>query len=188
MKLANVVGIGSEIAQEIAQRLTNDGWSVVASRHNVVTVSPWDLLLLPMGDMRPIGKFFNVQVSDWENSIEANALLPLRAMRKVWHKRLPNAHVVFFGGPNLEKPTPTYSAYRCGKAMLEAIVPTLNDENDDCRFHVLHPGVVNTKIHLQTIEAGEQAVNFYWAKALVQGRLPSISHDQVYAELMKLIA
>lgn len=87
----------------------------------------------------------------------------------------------------MANPSMTYSAYRCGKAVLEAIVPTLNAEYPECRFHILHPGVVNTKIHQQTIKAGDAAANIERVRRIVSGEEKTITHDEVYERLKALI-
>lgn len=188
MKTAVIVGSGSEIAQNIGQRLKRDGWYVRGCAHDDVVYANWDLLLLAMGQMKPIGKFFDIFMGEWVEGIEANGMLPLRTLRCMWSFRNKDAHVVFFGGPNMSKSSETYSAYRCGKAILEAIVPTLNAEYSECKFHVLHPGVVATKIHQQTIDAKERAANYAWASQLMQGKIASLDHDVVYGKLKELIA
>lgn len=182
-----VCGIGSEIAQNLAQRLERDGWRVCTSTHDYVPVGHWDLLIFAGATMKPIGKFFDVFFDPWKEAIRTNALLPLELLRQVWQFRNKGAQVVFLGGPNMRKPNETYSAYRCSKALLEAIVPTLNAEYPEHRFHVLHPGVVKTKIHQETIAAGRRAANRYEIESMLDGTLPSVSHDTVYEALKELI-
>lgn len=174
-----VIGCGSEIAQNLAKRLSADGWGFAW---------PWDLAIFARGTMEPIGKFFDTNASEWEKSIRGNGLNVLTTLRVLWPERAPKAQVVFLGGPNMAKPNETYSAYRCGKAVLEAIVPTLNAEYPEHRFHILHPGVVNTKFHRQTLSAGERAANLDRVQKIVSGEEPTVTHDEVYAKLRGLIA
>lgn len=136
--------------------------------------------------MKPIGKFFDCNGLSWVDGVIGN-MSPLKDLRKLWYKRNPGAQVVFLGGPNQSKPCETYSAYKAGKAVLEAIVPTLNAEYPEHRFHVLHPGVVRTKFHEQTIQAGERAGNIERVLRIVRGEEPTVTHDEVYAKLKGLI-
>ena len=174
-----VSGSRSEIAVNLVQRLQADGWRVANDE--------WDLMILARGTMEPIGKFFETDTLQWLLSMRGNGMDPLDFMRAWWSKRRPGAQVVFLGGPNQSKPCETYSAYKCGKAILEAIVPTLNAEYPEHRFHILHPGVVATKFHQQTIKAGGRAANLERVQRIVAGEEKTVTHDEVYAKLRGLI-
>ena len=174
-----IIGPNSEIGRNIKKRLRAEGWGFTA---------PWDLLIFCRGTMEPIGKFFDTRASDWEKAIRANSLNVLMQLRATWRDCAPKAKVVFLGGPNMANPSETYSAYRCGKSVLEAIVPTLNAEYPDNRFVILHPGVVNTKFHQQTIKAGARAANFERVQRIVNGEEKTVTHDEVYEKLKALIA
>ena len=182
--------MGSEIAQNLAQRLARDGWDV--DGYSLIepdfAAYPWDLLIFARGTMMPIGRFFDTNELAWEQALRVNATDVLSGLRAFWPYRKPGAKVVFFGGPNMANPSMTYSAYRCGKAILEAIIPTLNTEYPGHRFAVLHPGVVNTKFHEQTIAAGDRAANIERVKRIVSGEEQSVTHDEVYSKLLELIA
>ena len=52
---------------------------------------------------------------------------------------------------------------------------------------MLRPGVVNTKIHRQTLEAGERAANLSRVKAIVEGIEKTVTHDEVYEKLKALL-
>ena len=184
-----IAGSGSDIAQGLSVRLRNDGWEVsgAAGHAAMVPLEPWDLMILAQGTLEPIGKFFDCGQQNWIESVRVNGLLPLACLRKAWDQRNPNATVVFIAGPNLKHPTPTYSAYRAGKAMIAALVETLGMEYPDTRFRILHPGVVNTKIHRQSINAGARAANFKRVMEIVNGVEKTVSHDQVYEKLKALI-
>lgn len=186
---AIIVGLGSEIAQNLARRLERDGWHVSGCSRAApaLPLDEWDLLIFARGTMEPIGKFFDAGIQ-WFCALHKNALDILLDLRLLWPHRLPGAKVIFLGGPNMANPSATYSAYRCGKAILEAIVPTLNAEYPGHRFLVLHPGVVNTPIHRQTIAAGDRAANIERVRRIVSGEEKTATHDEVYAKLLELIA
>ena len=183
-----IVGRTSEIGLELGKRLVADGWEVEVLGRNKMTSSPWDMAILCPGQLEPIGRFFEVSERQWEEGVMVNALYPLRVLRLLWLHHNPGACVVFLGGPNMVKPSPTYSAYRAGKAMLESLLSTLAEEYQDMRFRMLHPGVVNTKIHQQTLEAGARAENYERVMKIVNGTETTVSHDEVYRRLKDLIA
>ena len=144
-----IAGSGSEIARELHIRLLNDGWDVdgVSGRSMQTPKGDWDLLILAHGQMAPIGKFFECDMSEWVGALMVNSVYPLSCLRAAWPHRNPGATVVFVGGPNLTRPSPTYTAYRAGKAVLESLVETLAQEYPETKFRILHPGVVKTRIH-----------------------------------------
>lgn len=199
LRHACIIGLGSDIGRELARRLSADGYEVWGTHHKDLELASfvegvprpegrWDLLIFAAGTMQPIGKFFTTDVGLWESAVRVNALGPLRVLRSLWPSRKHDfPAVVFLGGPNLTRDTPTYSAYRAGKAMLAALVGTLQAEYPECLFRILNPGVVRTKLHKQTLIAGSNAANYERALGIVQGDEPAFSHDEVYAKLQKLL-
>jgi NAD(P)-dependent dehydrogenase (short-subunit alcohol dehydrogenase family) len=184
-----ILGSGSDIARELTNNLRLDGWEVSGApgRSEIVPEESWDLLILCQGTLEPIGKFFAVPPRDWWKSVEINGRLPLECLRMAWPLRNPKATVVFISGPNLKHPTQTYTAYRAGKAILSALVETLQLEYPDARFRMLHPGVVKTKIHQQTINAGARAWNFSRVMGIVNGVERTKTHAEVYEKLKSLL-
>ena len=184
-----IAGTGSDIAKELANRLKDDGWEVggLPGRHLSVPEDPWDLLILAQGTLEPIGKFFECSAESWSDSVIVNGLYPLTCLRAAWPNRKPGATVIFISGPNLKHPTQTYTAYRAGKAIIASLVDTIQLEYPEVRFRMLHPGVVATKIHYQTINAGAKAWNFQRVMGIVNGIEKTTTHDEVYERLKKLL-
>lgn len=189
LKQCTLVGIGSDIGKAMAERLKRDGWEVnaVSARTQPPPEARWDLLVLMHGTLEPVGRFFDADQSEWELGMGANALDPLCDLRTAWEHRKEGAKVIFMGGPNMAKPSPTYSAYRAGKAILESLCTTLEAENPGHSFKVFHPGVVNTKIHQQTLEAGERAANVETVREIVSGERRSRTIDEVYADFKAML-
>jgi len=187
MKRCYIVGIGSDIAQGIKPMLERDGWSVNGAGHGRMVSKPWDLIIFACGTLAPIGYFFSICDYAWRAGVVSNSLAVLANLRAAWPLRGPHPVVIFFGGPNMAKPSPTYTAYRAGKAMLESLVSTLNVEYPECKFAMLHPGVVRTKIHQQTIAAGSRAANFERVQKIVSGEEQTVSMEKVYGKLKELL-
>lgn len=182
---AVIIGIKSDIAKEIRARLERDGWTVNGTdRTEVIPSDRWDLVIVCQGSMEPIGRFFECDPEEWIRASYVNAFWPLDLLRSLWPNRKSLAKVCFLGGPNLFKPTPTYTAYRAGKALLDSLVTTLNAEYPNHSFFMLNPGVVKTKIHQQTLAAGDRAANLERVRGIVSGEEPTNSHDDVYQRLM----
>jgi NAD(P)-dependent dehydrogenase (short-subunit alcohol dehydrogenase family) len=186
MKHCIIIGINSDIAKELKVRLERDGWTVngTCRNKNMIPNDRWDLCIVCQGTMEPIGHFFDCEQFDFEYSVAVNAMWPLTILRKIWLNRKYGAAVCFLGGPNLSKPSPTYTAYRAGKALLDSLCTTLNAEYPENNFFMLNPGVVRTKIHYQTLAAGERAANLERVRGIVEGSVQTNSHDEVYRRLM----
>jgi NAD(P)-dependent dehydrogenase (short-subunit alcohol dehydrogenase family) len=184
-----ICGSGSEIASELGVRLRRDGWDVdsVSGRSLATPSGRWDLLILAHGQLAPIDKFFECDMNEWVGGVMVNAIYPLSCMRTAWPQRNAGATVVFMGGPSMGRPSPTYSAYRAGKAVLEVLASTLEAEYPGHHFHVLHPGVVKTKIHKQTLAAGHRAANYERVLKIVNGAEKTVTHDEVYQRLKGLL-
>lgn len=164
---ALILGLQSDIAKNISERLTADGWSVqgtvrsscdFASNESIdkavsLIAQPWDLALFSVGDLMPIGKFSGIHPDDWARSVQVNATGPLRMLYHLIPHRRPNACAVFFSGTNPLKTNPLYSAYSASKAMLVRAVQEIDSEMPDLRCFCLAPGFVMTKIHDATIKA-----------------------------------
>ncbi len=189
LQRALICGSGSEIATELKARLEQDGWGVSGVLGHSMTVpgGRWDLLILAQGQLTPIGKFFECPESEWIGGMMVNAVYPLSCLRSAWPHRNKDATVIFIGGPNMQHPSPTYSAYRAGKAVLEALVGTLQEEYPSHHFRILHPGVVKTKIHKQTLAAGSKAANYERAFKIMNGGEKTVGHAEVYQKLKELL-
>lgn len=186
LKHCIILGLNSDIAKGLRTRLERDGWTVngTSRENHAVPQDRWDMLIVCIGTMEPIGPFFECDHTDWVHSLYVNATFPLFMLRKAWANRKHGARVVFMSGPNPTVPTPTYSAYQAGKAILQSIIQTLNAEEPSARFVWFRPGVVKTKIHAQTIRAGERAANFNRAYDILHGVEVAHSMDDVYIRLM----
>jgi NAD(P)-dependent dehydrogenase (short-subunit alcohol dehydrogenase family) len=190
---AVIIGLQSDIGRNIAGRLKLADWEVdgttrlscnledrasVEEAINRIAYS-WDLLLFAAGTMEPIAPFFTTNAEDWERCLTVNVFAPLRILRGLVPLAKPGASVVFFAGPNLTKPSPTYTAYRSSKALLADLVGQLHHESPKIKFLLLAPGVVKTKIHGQTLKAGKHAANY--------GRAWAIMHDKESSTPMQAI-
>lgn len=185
-----IFGSGSDIAQELRLNLERDEWNVlcIPGRNTWIPSSHWDLLIVCVGTMQPIAKFFDTDEREWKHCVEVNAFLPLYFLRKIWELRNKNAKVVFMSGPNLTMATPTYTAYRAGKALLASLVDTLCEEYPDTQFHWFRTGIVKTKIHQETLSAGKDSSNYGKAWAIMNDKYPVVSHEDVYKRLKALVA
>lgn len=187
---AIILGIGSDIGRELALRLNEAGWRVSGCFHtSALPFEPWDLVVCCYGVLDPIGSFWEQGDAAWEDAIHANALLPLRQVRALYpHRRRWGESVCFFSGAGAGGPAPTYSAYCASKVMLTKMVELLDDESPDCKFFILGPGMVRTKIHEQTMRAGERAANYQRVRDYLISENVGTSYDDIYSCLMTCVA
>lgn len=179
MKTALVLGITSDIGRALADRLLADGWQVIGLGREVSRIASlpnlhvypfektgifdhgagWDLLISAIGTMKPIGRFFDLGFDDWQRSIDTNFLLQLRLLHRFWPHRRVNAPVdiMFMAGGGTNGPFRNYSAYCVSKIALIKMCELIHDEEPDANCFIIGPGYVNTKIHRQTLDAGECA-------------------------------
>lgn len=182
---AIILGIGSDIGCEIEARLRAEGWSVAGYRRDsLIALLEWDLIVCCYGTLEPIGSFWDSDPAAWEGAFRANLFLPLRQIRALYPHARPGASVCLFSGAGTGGPAPTYSAYAASKIALVKMAELMDSESEDCKFFVLGPGVVWTKIHQQTLRAGKRAANYQGVVDFMRSGAPITSHDDIYACLM----
>lgn len=125
----------------------------------------WDALVMCPGVMEPIGPFAELDQDKWAQSVTVNFVNQLRVI----HGLLPTRNtgsdlgplvVLFAGGGTNGAPT-SYSAYTISKIALIKMTELLDAELPDTRFVIIGPGWVNTKIHNETLFAGNRSGDAY---------------------------
>ena len=162
-----VIGDRSDIIRQMRPMMAEDDWHVEGWNRDSdhIPELAWDLVIVAVGRVAPVCKWWEATQHEWEHTIDSNVLLPVRMLRKLWALRKPNAAVCFMAGANPNKPMENYSAYSVGKMALLKACEHLDLESPDCKFFALAPGVVLTKIHEATIKSGvknerlERAIN-----------------------------
>ena len=142
----------------------SDNYSITSAINNFSNLHiPWDIFISCIGTMTPIGKFVDVTFSEWEKSIEINAIKQLSFLHAIYPYRRENSmsHVVFFAGGGTNGPFPNYSAYCASKIFLIKMCELLDDEIPDMNPFIIGPGWVRTKIHNQTLNSEQRAGNNY---------------------------
>ncbi|MEI7682433.1 MAG: SDR family oxidoreductase [Betaproteobacteria bacterium] len=121
----------------------------------------WDVLVVASGTTEPIGPFAATDFDEWAQSIEVNFTSQMRITHRLLPSRRTDAPtapcVVYFAGGGTNNATTNYSAYTVSKLALIKMCELLDAEMPGLRFAILGPGWVNTKIHHETLRAGERA-------------------------------
>ena len=191
-KHAVILGSGSDIGAALAYRLRRDGWGVASVSHRQglkgTTPARWDLVVCCYGTTEPIGSFWAVDPSAWRSSFSANLFLPLEQVRELYPRANPGASVCFFSGAGTSGPAPSYSAYATAKVALVKAVELMDAESPDCKFFIIGPGMVRTKLLDQALRAGPAAANFRRVADFIESGDRGTSPDRIYECLLACAA
>jgi len=117
----------------------------------------WDTVVFSVGTLEPIGEFYKLDFTQWEHSYSTNFFGQLRVMHEVRELAAPDATAVFFTGGAPAGVLTRFSAYSVAKIGLTKMVEYLDAEDVGVKYAFVGPGWVNTKIHQQTMNAGDAA-------------------------------
>jgi len=151
---AIIIGSKSDIAQSIKPMLEKDGYEVSTwARGEFLPREQWDLFIITLGVVAPVGLWHDVSTVDWNECLYSNLQLPFDILRSRWEYHNPNSTVIWFAGSNPQKIMDGYSSYNCSKMAVLKLVEQLDHETPDCKFVAFGPGYAKTKIHKATLEA-----------------------------------
>jgi short-subunit dehydrogenase len=141
----------------------NSKESITEATGKIKNCGDWDVLISSAGTQEPIGKFDTVNIDNWESSLNINFLSQMRFLHNLISNRnnkynnIPR--VLFFAGGGTNNATQNYSSYTVSKIACIKMCELLDAEYPDTIFSIVGPGWVNTKIHNETIKAGNNAGN-----------------------------
>jgi NAD(P)-dependent dehydrogenase (short-subunit alcohol dehydrogenase family) len=145
---------------------------------------PWDVFIGAVGQLDPIGPFFESNMDEWSASLSLNSIGQLRLLHAIYplRKHEALAKVAFLVGGGINGPFRNYSAYCLGKIMLVKACELIHDEAPDVHAVAIGTGWVDTKIHRQTLEAGDRAGDNYRRTAeFVASAQPGTSSADILA-------
>jgi len=145
-----ILGAKSEIAQHLRVLMVADGWKVTGwSRGKGYTAGagPWDLVLIAMGRVVPVGSWWNQQQEDLLETFNSNLLYPVQLLQGIWNNRCEGASVCWLAGSNPNTIMDGYWAYNVSKMAVLKAVEQMDHESKDTKFFALGPGTILTKIH-----------------------------------------
>lgn len=151
----------------------------------------WDLLVVAAGTEEPIGAFVECDADEWEKGISVNALAPLRFLRGVYglRRRRKHSYVAMFSGSGTNSAVPAYSAYCSSKILLIKMAELLDAEAPETAFFVIGPGIVRTKIHLQTLASPvKSGRNYRKVVDFLSSGDQGTSHDDIYSCILWCMA
>lgn len=181
MSTCIILGDRSDIASALRPMLEEDGWKVIGwHRGNSIPALHWDLMLIAVGAVAPVGHWWELDEPQLITCIDSNLILPLTYLRRMWHQHNPGAYVCWLAGSNPNTIMDGYSAYNISKMAVLKAVEQLDHESPDCTFFALGPGTILTKIHDATIDAQWPNPKLDMAMLNVLERSPSKAVPRVY--------
>ncbi len=116
----------------------------------------WDMFVSAVGQLAPIGPFFETERQQWLHSVTLNGAAQLALLHAIhpFRRARPLARVAFLVGGAINRAFPNYSAYSLGKIDLVKFCELIHNECHDIHAVAVGTGWVATKIHRQTIAAG----------------------------------
>ncbi len=143
----------------------------------------WDIFVSSVGELSPIGLFFNQDFAEWERSFHVNATLQLKVLHALYPFRATKgiSHVALFAGGGTNNPFRNYSAYCLGKIALIKMCELIDDEAPDLNVFISGPGWTRTKGHEATIKSGVNAgENYETTKGFLESGEQGTSFDDIY--------
>ncbi len=139
--------------------ISNDCDLEKISRHFSDKNLYWDHFISAVGLLSPIGKFVKLSSQEWKSSVIVNSLQQLDLLHHLYRYRRSGdtAKVAFLVGGAINRAFANYSAYSLGKVMLVKFCELISDETPDLHCVAIGTGWVASKIHDQTLAAGEEA-------------------------------
>ncbi len=145
---------------------------------------PWSLFVSAAGTMEPIGPFFGLDFDAWEQSVIVNSTAQLRVLHGLWPHRQKDVtvDVMLMAGGGTNNPFTNYSAYCVSKIALIKMAELLDDEEKGLNIFINGPGYVKTRIHEETLKAGNAAgMGLAKTVALLEGE--GTPMDDIYGHL-----
>jgi NAD(P)-dependent dehydrogenase (short-subunit alcohol dehydrogenase family) len=124
----------------------------------------WQVLVLAIGTLVPIGEFTSIKFEQWQSSYSVNFLGQMNFIQKLmkYSSNASNQLVLTFAGGGTNGPTPNFSSYTLAKIALIKAMELLASEIPNTKFVSLGTGWMDTPIHTQTLEAGGAAGDAYF--------------------------
>lgn len=119
----------------------------------------FDMFIGAVGQLWPIGAFFDLDRDAWLTSVMVNGWGQLALLHALQSHRLarPMTCVALLVGGAINRGFPNYSAYSLGKLQLVKFCELIHEECPDMHAVAIGTGWVATKIHGQTLAAAAAA-------------------------------
>jgi NAD(P)-dependent dehydrogenase (short-subunit alcohol dehydrogenase family) len=132
------------------------------------------------GEYGPIGPVVTVDPDAWWDAMRVNLFGTFQVAREACKRMIEQGvrgSIVLMSGGGAATPFPNYTAYACGKVGVVRFTETLalEDAAHGIRVNAVAPGFVATRLHEQTLAAGEALAGSFAEKTkaeLAKGGVP----------------
>jgi len=156
LKKKGFSGIEAKIADIACEAQIDD-----VLRTAIINFGGLDGVIHCAGIYGPIGAATEVDPSLWFDAIRVNLFGTFLVARQSCQflKANGGGRIVLFSGGGAASPFPNYTAYACGKVAVVRFAETLAQEMQPFNIEVncVAPGFVITRLHEETLAAGERA-------------------------------
>ena len=151
-----------------------------------------EILVNNAGVLGPLGRFDEVDIDQWKQTVEVNllgAVITTRAVLPHFRERR-YGKILNVSGGGATSPRPFFSAYAASKAALVRLTETLAGELADTGIDVnaIAPGVLNTRMVAATVAAGPELIGEKEFRQLTRLRETGISPIERAAELFAYLS
>jgi len=191
MPSALIAGIDSDLGGLIGRHLEGLGWAVFGTTRRRESVSDsiffleagdpksikesvelflteapdWDLVIIAIGKLNPIGKLTEIDFDCWRESFEVNFINQIYILKTLIEKTtsIPDKKrkILTFAGSGTNSAPINFSAYTLSKVALIKATEILSVEFPNYIFLSVGTGWMKSSIHKQTLDAGILAGDAY---------------------------
>ena len=144
---------------------------------------PWNIFIGAVGQLAPIGPFFETDREEWAESVAVNSLNQLKLLHAIYPYRSSEGilKVAFLVGGGINNAFTNYSAYCVSKLLLIKMCELLDDEYPNVHAIAIGTGWVNTKIHKQTLNASmTSSMNYRRTLEFVKSGNQGTSYEDIF--------
>lgn len=133
----------------------NEDW--LNALPSIAPNSQIDGLVTTVGVVTPIGRFRDIDIEQFTETINVNLISTLRAIKFTYEAlSFSGGSIVAFSGGGATSPLPRYDAYAASKIALvrlcENLAPDLGESG--IRINAIAPGFIRSKMHSATLTVG----------------------------------
>ncbi len=118
-----------------------------------------DAMIFTAGTQGPIGRASNVNVDEWDKTVDVNLKGFFHAFRAFYELLRNSSHggkIIAISGGGSTSSRPRFSAYAAAKCGLVRLVEVLADEEPGMQINAIAPGAIFTQMTREVLSAGPE--------------------------------